>query len=1166
MSDSNSDKNVDAPFNQNSDKVIAAEARTIKCQRGVRLGKDLTDISQDAGTVGLALSGGGIRSATFALGVIQALQRLQLHGKHKLLDCVDYLSTVSGGGYIGAWLAANRFRHGKLPSENDADKSPPEEADYASVHGSPSINHLRRYSRYLAPEAGITSADTWTMVTIWLRNTVLIQAMVFCVLVAALMLAGGWLPLFEWLSRATIPCTKHLRFWFETHIGDRPFPYVLVQFGLLWWAASMCRNELQQYVEDEKKPATKGAAGGQVKAQIIAVIITISAMIGASGLYWWAQCKADQAVGLTLEGWILSAMIAALGTWLVMHSRKSQEKARPILSRWRLAVGVFLVVTVTNVGMFHVAVKLMLWMKTLCVLKIVGTWPVGLPAAAVFGPFVLSLGYTAVLVLCLGMMSRRIHDKVREWWSRLGAWLLIYSILVLLATSAAIWAPLWMDYLGKWMGGWMRDSAVVAWLGATFASVFAGKSPKTGGGQQGGILAQITRFLPLIVVIGLVIGAAWFARWMLTEDHPPSEYGPFLFSTAGEVVTWQVSFLTWFYCFCGFTLAALILVKTVDINEFSMNQFYRNRLVRCYLGATKPGKDRVPHPFTGFDFRDDLPLSYLKGNWHDPADSENEVQNPGPYLLINTALNTASGGDLDAQERQAESFLLSPHFCGYQRRRAVKHERKEKQGTRSPEEPKLFLGDHASADETAHLSPLEPSRPDDGYCETSRWMVGTQTPNPIASEQFTLGTAVSISGAAASPNSGYHTSPLVAFLMTIFNARLGWWVPHPAQDQYWATAPTGFLSFFTYLVYELFGMATPGKPFVYLSDGGHFENLGVYELVRRRCRFIIAVDGEQDGNYTFHALGTAIRRCRVDFGAQIEINVEAIRPPAADKPSKAHCAVGHIRYDDGTQGTLLYIKSSLTGDEDTDISQYAHGEPLFPHESTADQFFSESQFESYRKLGVHAAESAFNGAIRWQEAVSFGKNKAETLTTNCKDPITHLMQDLCTYWYRTSSAPVSTFVNHAESLGRIWAALGGATTVPSQADLAVLPQFDKFVASLSSAKSKVPAGDARQLYYLAQQLIQLMENVYLDLDLLHEDAHPDNAGWMKLFRQWVQNDIVKQAWENSKDTYGTRFAAFWQLLALLPEPTPLAHPGIQTDKVRRDPNEPQVEDADNAAD
>ena len=161
---------------------------------------------------------------------------------------------------------------------------------------------------------------------------------------------------------------------------------------------------------------------------------------------------------------------------------------------------------------------------------------------------------------------------------------------------------------------------------------------------------------------------------------------------------------------------------------------------------------------------------------------------------------------------------------------------------------------------------------------------------------------------------------------------------------------------------ELLGRTDRRSNFVYLSDGGHFENLGIYELVRRECRFIVACDGDADPDYQFFDLGSMIRKCRTDLGVPIEIDVSPIKRQD-NGYSRWHCAIGRIGYDAldprAVPGILVYIKTSLTGDEPSDVLNYAVEHPAFPHETTLNQWFTESQFESYRALGKHVADLVF---------------------------------------------------------------------------------------------------------------------------------------------------------------------------------------------------------------
>jgi hypothetical protein len=166
------------------------------------------------------------------------------------------------------------------------------------------------------------------------------------------------------------------------------------------------------------------------------------------------------------------------------------------------------------------------------------------------------------------------------------------------------------------------------------------------------------------------------------------------------------------------------------------------------------------------------------------------------------------------------------------------------------------------------------------------------------------------------------------------------------------------------IVDEALGLTNDKSPYVYLSDGGHFENLGLYEMVLRRCHFMVVSDAGEDPECSFADLGEAVRKIRVDFGIPIEFDQMNIYPRSeidAAKGKGRNCAIGRIRYSavDGStapDGIIVYIKPACYGDEPRDIYEYFKRSQTFPHESTADQFFSESQFESYRMLGAYTVE------------------------------------------------------------------------------------------------------------------------------------------------------------------------------------------------------------------
>ena len=260
---------------------------------------------------------------------------------------------------------------------------------------------------------------------------------------------------------------------------------------------------------------------------------------------------------------------------------------------------------------------------------------------------------------------------------------------------------------------------------------------------------------------------------------------------------------------------------------------------------------------------------------------------------------------------------------------------------------------------------------------------------------------MAISGAAASPNMGYHTSPATAFFMALFDVRLGWWMGNSRDPRRWkSTGPALGLG---YLFSEVLAQSDQQKGYFYLSDGGHFENLAVYELIRRRCRVIVACDADADGSYQFDNLLSLIEKARTDFGARIEIDYSLTKPPAGSRESERNCVSGPIYYDphDPTDtGTLILIKAgmpvrgalqSCNADRKLpdDVWRYCDQNPTFPHQSTADQWFDESQFESYRALGEYIG---CNAAGEIKKAIDDTLQRAKPGPVLMTEPSTDLEQ------------------------------------------------------------------------------------------------------------------------------------------------------------------------------
>jgi len=220
-----------------------------------------------------------------------------------------------------------------------------------------------------------------------------------------------------------------------------------------------------------------------------------------------------------------------------------------------------------------------------------------------------------------------------------------------------------------------------------------------------------------------------------------------------------------------------------------------------------------------------------------------------------------------------------------------------------------------------------------------------------------LDSAMAISGAAAAPNMGAETNRPLVFIMTLLNIRLGYWLPNPiaVKKPMWFKRIKLSSAQPSLIWKEALAKVNSSGSHVNLSDGGHIENLAIYPLLKRRCKFIVAVDGEADPKMAFNGLVTLMRYARIDMGIEIKIDLDKLRINY-DGYSQKHWALGEIQYGDGETGQLLYVKLSVTGDEPEYVRSYRVHHPEYPHESTADQFFSEAQFEAYRALGEHACE------------------------------------------------------------------------------------------------------------------------------------------------------------------------------------------------------------------
>jgi hypothetical protein len=900
--------------------------------------------------IGLAFSGGGIRSATFNLGILQALAQKGLLGKF------DYLSTVSGGGYIGSWLAALTRRLTApmaVPSFGEVEKalSPCRyEPDRRSE--APVVHWLRLYSNYLTPHTGVVSGDTWAMIGTWLRNVILNQMILGMVFVSAFVLCQS----------ALLPLVK-----MEDNDDGMNF---LIAGGIVLFLAcvSMAVNVVVEAPPNEI-PKTWFQ---RIKAWFRGIQVTLTVMLPfvvacvlLNCALWQNLYFADKSIGLwAAAGATFYFVVWGIVALMALGRRKLRQlHGKPIkLMISVVALLVFSPVAGAAGGCLLFAYVLLLrhlppWIDTST------DWVV-----VVFGSGVLMVIMLLAGIVHLGLVGRGSMDVVREWWARLGGYLMLITLGWLLLAGISAFAPLGVRWLFTFK--FSSFTAIGLWVLHNFAGVKAASSAKTSGKnnydpnpQKDGaalsdskagsgswiskalesprVLNAVAMAAPYVFIVGLVLllsTAVHIATGLAFQFEDTAKLWSLnsgLKLPALSEQYWAIlegAPRVWLPCIGGiFILAAIGLSWRVDVNDFSLHHFYRNRLVRCYLGASNP--ERMAEPFTGFDPGDDVALCELADNY------------PGPYPILNAALNITGGEELGYATRRAKSFAFTPLYCGYE------------------------LG--ASGEGMQRFSCADGFLPSYAKTECGRSASGLGTFG--AEGGISLGTAMAISGAAASPNMGYHTTPATAFFMALFDVRLGWWMGNSRDPKKWkSTGPALGLG---YLLAEVLANSDQQKGYVYLSDGGHFENLAVYELIRRRCRVIVACDADADGSYQFDNLVSLIEKARTDFGARIEIDYGSTRPSDGGRESLHNCVSGTIYYDphDPTDtGTLILIKAGMpvrgaapSGPCDRklpdDVWRYCDQHPTFPHESTADQWFDEWQFESYRALGEYIGCNAADG-------------------------------------------------------------------------------------------------------------------------------------------------------------------------------------------------------------
>lgn len=367
----------------------------------------------------------------------------------------------------------------------------------------------------------------------------------------------------------------------------------------------------------------------------------------------------------------------------------------------------------------------------------------------------------------------------------------------------------------------------------------------------------------------------------------------------------------WFLCAAAvFALCGFL----VNVNATGLHGFYVRGIAENWI-----------EPVPGLGRR--IPLSQL------------ETTNEGlPYHLIGASAHWLGRRYKSHGETQRDHFLFSKLFCGCRKT---------------------------------------------GFTRSEEYMDGT----------ITLSYAAAVSGAALSPLQ--HGNPLVRALLWLANLRMGQWVENPRHCSYLPSFLRKFSDVRLVTPLRLLvraGQHAEDRPHFFVTDGGHHENLGIGALLKRRCRVILAIDAGQDGDYQFADLSELIRWSRVKHGVLLEpverpdghkdaddkssLLWNDVAPKSDDlrldqsRLSARHFVLLRVKYPElpNDAAWMVYVKSSLTGDEPIDLIRYAESDKEFPHNATADQFYLPDRFEAYRQLGEHMVDAVVRELPAWISA------------------------------------------------------------------------------------------------------------------------------------------------------------------------------------------------------
>lgn len=881
-------------FSRNAqEQLIRAERHALNEGRMSRRG-----VGPEFPWTGLALSGGGIRSATFSLGVLQALAR------NDLLKHFDFISSVSGGGYIGASLqwwwsqgqggvGPNSFPYG--PGSVGTNQTPP----IATQQQQSRLAFLSGHGKYLIPGQGIN---------IWSALAVVIRTVLLSVLV--------WVPLLTLLCFLILladfylvdPAINLLLHQPKTHPAiSSPFAGFVAerQVAKPESAATKTPQASPAPSRADTAPAAKSIEAAKQKSDG-ATRNGTEAKDGATVAALNAKATDDKAVKLrkalteafaprtsfALLHWLVLLGVAVFALVALVFALLSGAADKPSPK----GMGFWLLLACGVACLAFVALRL--YQKELAQfgdMDWVVVVPLTLAGITIVGRSILNSGPSGSYYL-----RRGLERQFGRWFLR---WVIVAALgavplLPLYAISASA------DTLSS---SWHVFAAVLSILAGAISALYGYylKLKNWTPGLAGQIFAPAGAAVFLLGTLTIAYTLSIFAIASLTSDA--NGLGRELADMRGLL---QLSLLP-------VVILAIMVGWLANINHVGLHRFYRDRLMEVFM----PSPEGVAQNRVSDSRKADLlNVNELQatGDTTAPTAGLGYVA----YPLVNAFAFLTDSEDGRVELRGGDNFLISP----------------------------LYVGSRVT-----------------GWRETSDYC-GVHGP-------LTLATAMAVSGAAVNSNAGYigtglTRDRLVSAVMTILNMRLGVWIGNPKRAQPGLRkTPTYLLPMLTS---GLFRMPNEDSWFVEVSDGGNFENLGIYELIRRRVGVILVVDGEADPTLAFPALVSAINRVKEDFGATIRLSnlqgPDQLLPsatltgyPEGAKFAQAPFMIGEISYADATKGVLIYIKATLIKELDFTTYGYRAGSTDFPHEGTEDQFFSQAQFEAYRNLGFVCAERMIAG-------------------------------------------------------------------------------------------------------------------------------------------------------------------------------------------------------------